>query len=68
MMTEARLAPTTVATVVPRASGRASPERPSMALAPRETGLHLGPHDSIGGVNQRSAASRWVQTTRAGFL
>jgi hypothetical protein len=39
-----------------------------VALAPREAGLHLGPHDSIGGVNQRSAASRWVETTRAGSL
>ena len=37
------------------ASLRATLERPSMALAPREAGLHLWPHDSIGGVNERSA-------------
>ena len=41
--------------------GRAGPslgatlERPSVALASRETGLHLWPHDSIGGVNERMA-------------
>ena len=39
-------------------------ERPSMALAPREAGLHLWPHDSIGSVNERTSASRWVETTR----
>ena len=33
---------------------RSALERPSMALAPREAGLHLWPHDSIGGVNERS--------------
>ena len=43
-------------------------ERSSMALAPREAGLHLWPHDSIGGVNERSSASRWVQTTRRSTL
>ena len=43
-------------------------ERPSMALAPREAGLHLWPHDSIGGVNERSSASRWVETTRRSTL
>ena len=39
-----------------------------MALAPRETGLHLWPHDSIGGVNERKLASRFVETTRRATL
>jgi hypothetical protein len=33
-------------------------------LAAREAGLHEWPHDSIGGVNERSDASRLLQTTR----
>jgi hypothetical protein len=39
-------------------------ERSSMALTSRETGLHLGPHDSIGGVNERMAAIPEVETAR----
>ena len=39
-----------------------------MALAPRETGLHLRPHDSIGSVNGRKAASRLVETARRATL
>ncbi len=39
-------------------SSRLTPERPTMALATRESGLHLWPHDSIGGVNERKLASR----------
>ena len=30
-----------------------------MALAPRESGLHLWPHDSIGGVNERLPPPGW---------
>ena len=37
----------------PAAPLRAALERPSMALSPREAGLHLWPHDSIGSVNER---------------
>jgi hypothetical protein len=50
--------------------GRAGPswgstlERSSMALASRETGLHLRPHDSIGGVSERMAAISEVETAR----
>jgi hypothetical protein len=43
-------------------------ERASMALAPREAGLHLWPHDSIGGVMNLMAASRRVETTWPGRL
>jgi hypothetical protein len=50
------------------ASLRSDPERPSTALAPREGGLHLCSHDSIGGVNQRSAASQMVETPRRSDL
>ena len=46
------------------ASARLAAERASMALAPREAGLHLWPHDSIGGVTDWMAASRRVETTR----
>ena len=35
-----------------------------MALAPRETGLHLRPHDSIGGVNNGVAPPPLVETAR----
>ena len=45
---------------------------PAVALAPREAGLHLWPHDSIGGVNERSSArtlaSHRVETTRRASL
>ena len=41
---------------IPRTPLRATLERPSVALAPREAGLHLWPHDSIGGVNERYCA------------
>ena len=47
---------------------RATVERPSMALAPRETGLHLRPHDSIASVNQRMPASNLVETARRSDL
>ena len=47
---------------------RSALERLSTALAPREGGLHLWPHDSIGGVNERSAASRLVETPRRACL
>ena len=47
---------------------RPASERPAMALTPRETGLHEWPHDSIGGVNDRSAASQRVETTRRAGL
>ena len=50
------------------ASSRSTLERPTMALAPRESGLHLWPHDSIGGVNGRMTASRSVETTRRATL
>ena len=50
------------------ASSRSTLERPTVALAPRESGLHLWPHDSIGGVNERMAASRLVETTRRATL
>ena len=56
------------------ADGRSGPplrstlERPSVALAPRETGLHLRPHDSIGGVNERMAPGPLVETTRRAGL
>ena len=46
------------------ASPGAALERPSMALAPREAGLHLRPHDSIGGVNERTTPPGRVETTR----
>jgi hypothetical protein len=39
-----------------------------MALATRESGLHLWPHDSIGGVNERKLASRFVETARPATL
>ena len=40
-------------------------QRASMALPPREGGLHLSPHDSIGSVNDRSCAASRSQTTAA---
>ena len=43
---------------------RSALERPSMALAPSETGLHLRPHDSIGGMNSRMAPGPQVETAR----
>jgi hypothetical protein len=43
-------------------------ERLSVALAPRKTGLHLRPHDSIGGVNGRWTPSLPVETTRRALL
>ena len=43
-------------------------ERLSTALAPREAGLHLWPHDSIGGVKEPFAASRMVETARRSSL
>ena len=49
---------------VPAASRRSASERPSSALMPRECGLHEWPHDSIGSVNERSIASRMVETAR----
>ena len=49
-------------------SSRLTPERPTVALATRESGLHLWPHDSIGGVNERKLASRFVETTRPSTL
>jgi hypothetical protein len=49
-------------------SSRLSLERPTVALATRESGLHQWPHDSIGGVNERKLASRPVETTRPAHL
>jgi hypothetical protein len=49
-------------------SSRLSLERPSVALATRESGLHLWPHDSIGGVIERKPASRFVETPRRSTL
>ena len=46
------------------ASPRLALERPPVALAPRESGLHQWPHDSIGGVNGRKVAPRLVETAR----
>jgi hypothetical protein len=40
----------------------------STALAPREGGLHLWPHDSIGGMREPFAASRMVETPRRASL
>ena len=47
---------------------RSALERSPMALAPRQSGLHVRPHDSIGGVNERFAASWMVETTRPSRL
>ena len=46
------------------APGRLAVEGAPMALPPRQGGLHLSPHDSIGVVNDRTGAAVPVQTRR----